>query len=112
MNIKKSEFDSALVMLGKAISLGETNNDSIGKIFEAISGIKEGFGDLPCAVNDKRIKDVEAWKATCNDEKSEQKLEKYRGSISLKNAIILIVITNLFSIVVTLLTNYIMMGKP
>jgi len=97
MNIKKSEFDSALVMLGKAVSLGETNNDSIGKIFEAISGIKEGFGKLPCAVNDKRLKDIETWKDTCNDAKSGQALEKYKGSISLKNALIGIAVTAILS---------------
>ena len=112
MNIKKSEFDSALVLLGKAVSLGETNNDSVGKLFGAVSEIKDEFRKLPCDVNGKRLEDLEKWQDGCANESGKKAIEKYKGSISLKNAFIIALVTAAISVGITLFTSWIAIGTP
>ncbi|MDD5510857.1 MAG: hypothetical protein PHI12_08605 [Dehalococcoidales bacterium] len=57
------------------------------------NSLAEKVNSLPCAVHSGDIETLLNWKAQCNGNKETVKIEKLKGTISLKNGLILIVIT-------------------
>ena len=86
----------------------EGKMDSITKV---ISEMSAKITDLPCNTHTEQIETIIQWKTQCVENEQFKKQEKFKGSISLKNAIILIVMTNLFTIAITLITNYLIIEK-
>jgi hypothetical protein len=79
----------------------------------------EKLGELPCSVNTADIQALKAWKADCNGankekikEQKEKTLERFKGTISLRNGIIGIIVTAVISAAITLLTIWFTAGCP
>lgn len=82
----------------------------MGLLEEQMKKANEKLECLPCSVNSSDIEALKAWKQICNGAKANKNLEQYKGSISLKNALIAIGLTALISIGVTLLTSWLAAG--
>lgn len=67
---------------------------------------------LPCSKHDEIITELRDCIKIDGEKKESRKLESFRGMISLRNAIIGIALTAIFSVLVTLLTSFFFIGKP
>ena len=94
-----------------ALLVGELRGE-LGGLADQMDKVNKKLDGLPCAANVADIKELKKWKGNCNGEKSAKNLESFKGMISLRNAIVLIVCSNAFSIFVALVLNYFLIGKP
>ncbi len=68
-------------------SIGDQRED-IGKLFGSINGVKLEISKLPCSEHQGRLCKVEGWQTTHNGVDKDINMEKIKGSISLRNALI------------------------
>ena len=85
-----------------------TMDSVVGQVNDVLTKL----GELPCAVHSSNIEALKAWKQTCNGANANHKLESYKGRVSLRNTIIAIALTAVFSVLVTLLSSFFLIGKP
>ncbi len=80
----------------------------IGKLQGTVEGIKDDVAiltkevkSLPCATHDQMLESLNVWKRDCNGVKA----DKVKSNLSLKNGIIILVLTNLCTLAIALITN-------
>jgi len=71
--------------------------EDINKLFTGLNGVKAEILRLPCSQHSDDIEELQGWKKNCNGVKQAREIENYKGGISMKNAIIAIVLTALIS---------------
>jgi len=81
----------------------EDQAKNIGKIFDRID-------KLPCASHDESIDALQTWKKTCNGTSEQLKVEQAKGGISLKNTLIIVAVTNIFTLAISIITTLISRG--
>lgn len=79
---------------------------------ESTDALHKKVNALPCAINSQKISSLFEWKKQCNGDDKAINIEKLKGTISLKNMIIVVVITNVITLGITLITNLMIVGKP
>jgi hypothetical protein len=91
----------------------------VGKLegtMESLSGqmksALEKLDELPCSVHSSDLEALKAWKQSCNSENKEKAMERYKGTISLKNALIMVFVTAAISVGITLFTSWVAAGTP
>lgn len=67
---------------------------------------------LPCSEHTERLGTLEDWKRNCNGEKRSARVEKVKGMISLKNAVIIALLTGVLGVGSVLLTNWLTYHVP
>ena len=92
-------------VIGRLEAVTDNLSENVNKITETLRA-------LPCQANSEKIEEVLTWKKNCNGETSAKNIEKFKGSISLKNAILLILLTNGITLVISLVTNFFAIGTP
>ena len=95
--------DQVLLMMGEL-------KGSVDSMKGRLEGVATKVDTLPCISHYDRLKVLEGWKTNCNGAIKIETTEKLKGTISLRNAVIGIALTAVFSILVTLLTNYLIIG--
>ncbi len=100
------EFNEQVLLM-----MGEVKG-TVDAMKTRLEGIAAKVDTLPCVSHYDKLKILENWKENCSDAVKVESTEKLRGTITLKNAIISIILTAAFSILITLLTNYLIVGKP
>lgn len=102
-----------MILLGKLsgqvetlIQGQETQNKSIGKLFDGLNEINKVLSALPCSAHEDMIQLLNEWKDSCLKVNQDVKLEEVKGVISLRNAIIggiiIALISNIPSIILLL----------
>jgi hypothetical protein len=84
----------------------------MGLLEEQMKSANDKLDKLPCATHTTEIKELKVWKQTCNGARANRNIESFKGMISLRNAIILVLSSSALSIIVTILCNYFLSGKP
>jgi hypothetical protein len=84
----------------------------MGLLEEQMKSANKKLDSLPCAVNSSDIEALKEWKQSCNNDDKGKTMERYKGSISLKNALIMVFVTALISVGITLLTSWVATGTP
>ena len=86
----------------------------IGNLQGTMNSVKEQVGSidskvdaLPCVNHSDALKNLETWQKSCTNGKKMIETEKMKGSISLKNAVIGIILTAVLSIGITLATKFV-----
>ncbi len=96
--------DQVLLMMGEL-------KGSVDSMKTRLEGVATKVDTLPCISHCDRLKVLEGWQTNCKEAIKTESTEKIKGTISLKNAIIGIVLTAVFSILITLITNLFIAGK-
>ena len=97
-----------IILLGKlsgqvesVLQRQDEQNRNIGKLFDGMDSVNTALSRLPCTTHEGKIKLLDEWKASCNGADKEIKVEKLKGTISLKNGLILILVTAVTTGIVT-----------
>jgi hypothetical protein len=88
----------------------ELQGRNIGKLFDVVNSLSGQVNKLPCNQHTEQLESLSDWKKLCNGNTQAVNLEKLKGTISLKNMIIVVVITNVITLGITLITNLIIVG--
>lgn len=79
-------------------------------VTEALTKTSENLtntvNSLPCTEHTTRLTDLEVWKRDCNGEQRSGRVAKVKGMISLKNAIIIALLTGVLGVGSVLLTSW------
>ena len=97
--------DQVLLMMGEL-------KGSVDGMKTRLEGVAAKVDTLPCISHYDRLKVLEGWQNNCKEAVKTESIEKVKGTISLKNAIIGIALTAVFSILITLVTNFFILGTP
>lgn len=81
---------------------------TLGEVKDNVDILTKEVKSLPCATHDQMLETLNTWKRDCNG----VNLEKTKGNISLKNGIIILILTNAITLAIALITNFAMIGKP
>jgi hypothetical protein len=84
----------------------------MGLLEEQMKEANKKLDALPCSVHGLELEELKAWKQSRNNESGKKALEQYKGAISLKNALIAIVVTAVISVGITLFTSWLATGTP
>src|SRR4030042_3083090 len=94
--------DSIELMIGKLQGTMESVKDDVAILSKEVKS-------LPCATNTQMITTLNNWKRDCNGASQMKIIESYKGGISLKNGIIILIltvaITNGSTLLISLLTR-------
>ncbi len=71
-----------------------------------VEGIGEKVNSLPCVLHTSQIEILDNWKKNCNITEQTEKIEQYKGNISLRNMVIIGVLTFLTGIALSVITNF------
>ncbi len=106
-----------IILLGKVsgqvetiLSNQEAQSKSIGKLFDGLNDVNKALLAFPCSTHEGKLKLLGDWKDACSKDDANIKLETVKGGITLKNALIILAITNGFTLVISLLTTYLTRG--
>jgi|GEM_PF-3996642 len=86
--------------------------ESVDGISEGMKGIYERMNSLPCSAHARDLGALNKWKENRNGSDQSEKTEKLRGSISLRNALIIYFSTQPVTIGLTCLVSWLVTGKP
>lgn len=81
------------------ILIGELKNGqaavkgAVEDLTVSTNSLQKTINELPCATNSRNIELLVDWKTQCNGTNQATKLEQIKGTIGLKNGLILIVLT-------------------
>lgn len=85
----------------------------LGELKAGMSGVKTDIqglvlkvSELPCSNHSGQIQVLETWKKNVCEKESAEKLETFKGGLSLRNAIILIGITNVLTLLMSILARH------
>ncbi len=81
-------------------------------IKQHLDDVEKKVGTLPCVRHNGQLNALEEWEKDCKANKNSVGIETYKGNISLRNMILAIVFSSLFTLGVTVVVNYFMIGKP
>lgn len=99
-----------LLMLGELKGAFAEVKEDVRELVISQKKIVSTVEGLPCNTHSSKILAIEEWKKACNGEKQAVQIEKVKGNISLKNGIIIGVITFLFGILTACITSFIAVG--
>jgi ribosomal protein L18E len=89
------------ILIGE-LKAGQTAQlGAIQELTASTDSLKEKMNELPCEKNTSIIKSLADWKKECNGNNQSINIEKLKGTISLKNGILIIVATAITTGIVT-----------
>jgi len=81
------------ILIGELKSGQAAVRGAVETLTESTNSLRDTMNGLPCADHSGEIKTLMEWKGKCNGTAQATQIEQLKGTISLKNGIILIIIT-------------------
>lgn len=79
-------------------------NGKMDTVIDTIDVINKRLNNLPCATHSEQLHSLTDWKKTCNGVKQAEQIESYKGNISLRNNVLLNILTFFTGVIGTIIT--------
>ncbi len=89
---------------GLILLIGEIKG-TLDNVKTRVESIGEKVNSLPCVLHTSQIDILDNWKKNCLSTEQTEKIEQYKGNISLRNMVIIGVLTFLTGIALSVITN-------